>query len=76
MIGSFISMIASIVVALLYIRNQNSSEKKRLFNENLQKGYFEQGILPIQEALSIYGTAVIFVCKIRDMNLENDLLTV
>lgn len=60
MLGSLIAMASSIIVAILYIRNQNLGEKKRRLNEQIQKTYIEQGILPMQEALSEYGVSTVF----------------
>jgi len=60
MLGSLIAMVGSITVAILYIRNQNLGEKKRRLNEQIQKTYVEQGILPMQEALSEYGVNAVF----------------
>ena len=51
---------SSIIVAIMYIRNQSVSEKKRRINEQIQKTFVEQGILKIQEAFSEYGTSAIF----------------
>lgn len=60
MIGSFIAMATAIIVALLYIRNQDLSEKRRRLNEQIQKTYVEQGILLMQTALSEYGVNAVF----------------
>lgn len=76
MIGSFIAMAGSIIVALLYIRNQNIGEKRRRLNEQIQETYIEQGILPMQEALSEYGINAVFGVKdltfwaVRTLKLE------
>jgi hypothetical protein len=59
-IGGFIAMAASILVALLYINNQNSRERRRRTNEQIQRTYVEQGILPMQEALSRYGSSAVY----------------
>jgi len=56
-------MISSIVVALLYIQNQNLREKKRQLNEKIHETYVEQGILSMQEALSVYGVSAVFGIK-------------
>lgn len=59
-IGGLIAISGSIAVAALYIRNQNKSEKKRRLHERIQKAYFEEGILPIEAAISEYGTSTVF----------------
>lgn len=53
-------MIGAIAVAILYIRNQNKREKKSRLHERIQKAYFEEGILPIEAAISEYGTSSVF----------------
>jgi hypothetical protein len=53
----------------MYIRNQNLSDRKRRLNEQIQKIYVEQGILPLQEALSEYGVNAVF--GISDMRLSS-----
>lgn len=60
LVGSLIAITGSIAVAILYIRNQNKSEKKRRLHERIQETYFEKGILPMQAALSEYGTSTVF----------------
>ena len=59
-IGSLIAISGSIAVAILYIRNQNKSEKKKILHERIQENYFDKGILPMQAALSEYGTSAVF----------------
>lgn len=68
LLGSLIAMVSSIIVAILYIRNQNLSEKKRRLNEQIQKTFIEQGILPMQEALSEYGINAVF--GINDLRVQ------
>jgi len=53
----------------MYIRNQNLSEKRRRLNEQIQKTYVEQGILPMQEALSEYGVNAVF--GINDLRISS-----
>jgi hypothetical protein len=60
LLGSLIGMIGAIAVAFLYIGNQNKSEKKKLLHDRIQKTYFEQGVFPIQAALSEYGACTTF----------------
>ena len=59
-IGSLIAMAGSIIVAFLYIRNQNKLENIKRINEQIQKTYVEEGILPIQEAITEYALSSIF----------------
>jgi len=68
MLGSLIASTGSIIIALMYIRNQNLSDKRRRFNEQIQKTYVEQGILPMQEALSEYGVNAVF--GINDLRIS------
>ena len=76
MLGSFIAMATSIIVALLYIRNQNLSERRRRLNEQIQETYIEQGILQMQGALSEYGINAVFgindvrVSAVRALKLD------
>ena len=71
-------MATAIVVALMYIRNQNLGEKRRRLNEQIQRTYVEQGILPMQEALSEYGINAVFgiidlgIWAVRDLKLGED----
>jgi len=60
MLGSIIAISGSIAVAVLYIRNQNKSENKRRVHERIQEACFEQGIVPIEAAISEYGTSTVF----------------
>lgn len=60
LVGSLIAITGSIAVAVLYIRNQNKSEKKRRLHGRIQETYIEKGILPMQAALSEYGTSTVF----------------
>lgn len=60
MLGSLITISGSIAVAVLYIRNQNKSEMKRRLHDRIEETYFEQGLLPMQAALSEYGTTAVF----------------
>lgn len=53
-------MASSIIVAIIYIRNQNLGEKRRQLNERIQETYVEKGILPMQGALSEYGVNAVF----------------
>lgn len=69
-LGSLIAMVGSIIVAFLYIRNQNNLEKTRRINEQIQKTYIEEGILPIQEAISEYAISSIFLI----MDYRNEMV--
>lgn len=60
LLGSLIGMIGAIAVAILYIRSQNKSERKRRLYERIQEAYFENGILHIEAAISEYGTSSVF----------------
>lgn len=59
-LGGLIAVSGSLAVAALYIRNQKKSEDKRRLHERIQKTYFEEGVLPIEAALSEYGTSTVF----------------
>lgn len=61
LIGGFLSFLASVAVAYIYVNNQNSIEQNKRINEQIQKTYFEKGILPLQEAIQEYAEASIFV---------------
>jgi len=60
LLGGLIAISGSITVALLYIRSQNKSDRKRRLHEMIQRRYFEEGVLPIEAALSEYGTSAVF----------------
>jgi len=60
LIGGILGVAGSIIVAIIYIRNQNKSEKNKRINEQIQKTYVEQGILPLQEAIQEYAIGSIF----------------
>lgn len=59
-VGGLIAISGSLAVAALYIRNQNKIENKRRLHERIQEAYFEEGLLPIEAALSEYGTSTVF----------------
>ena len=59
-LGSLIPILGSITVAILYIHNQNEIEKKKRLHETIQRAYFEEGILPVENAVSEYGTSTVF----------------
>lgn len=59
-VGGLIAISGSIAVAVLYIKNQNKSENKKRLHKRIQETYFEKGILPMQAALSEYGTCTVF----------------
>jgi hypothetical protein len=60
MVGSLAAISGSIAAAVLFIRNQDKSEDKRRLHERIQETYFEKGILPMEGALSKYGTSTVF----------------
>ena len=59
-VGSLIAMIGSIIVAFLYIKHQNNLEKYKLINQQIQKTYLDEGIFPLQEAITEYAISCIF----------------
>lgn len=60
LIGSILGIIGSVIVAIIYVRNQNKLEKNKRISEQIQKMYIEQGLLPLQEAVQEYATSSIF----------------
>jgi hypothetical protein len=69
MLGSLIGLAGGIIIAFMYIRNQNLSDRRRRLNEQIQKTYIEQGILSMQEALSGYGVNAVF--GINDLRISS-----
>ncbi len=53
-------MAGGIIVAYMYIKNQNARENKMRIFEQIQETYIEQGILQMQIALQEYGTSALF----------------
>lgn len=60
LIGSILGIIGSIIVAMIYILNQNKLEKNKRINEQIQKTYVEKGVLPLQEAVQEYAVNSMF----------------
>ena len=58
--GSVLGILGSIIVAYIYISNQNKSEKNKRIYEQIQETYIEQGILSLEESIQEYATNTIF----------------
>ena len=60
-IGSSLSILGSVLVALLYIRNQNKLENIKKITEFINNKYIEDGLDPLSVAVSEYGISIGFL---------------
>jgi hypothetical protein len=60
LLGGAITIVSSLAVAAVYIRNQNKVQRKRRLREMIQRDYFDKCLNPTLGALSEYGLNTTF----------------
>ena len=60
LLGSAVTIVGSIAVAWIYVRNENRKVDKTRVYERIQETFFEKGLHPMESALSAYGFAATY----------------